>query len=107
MRLFFYMQGVFHTVFNIYPRSEKAQTEKDQLQGSLHNSLPLPTAGWVVEGVKQGLAPPPPPGQGYVAEEARRTEPARSVPLTVALLDWVDPGVSLEEWSEYTVRRWA
>lgn len=83
-----------------------AQTGKDQLQVSLHNSQPLPTAGWVVEEVEQGPVLPPPPGQGYVAEEPHQKETAHSVPLMVDLQDSVDPEVSLEEWSEYTMLRW-
>lgn len=99
------MPGIFHTVYN-YPRSERAQTE-DRLQGSLRSSLPLPTAGWVVEGVNLGPALLLPPGQAYVDEEAHRIELVRSVLLMVARQDWVDPGGSLEEWSEYTEQRLA
>lgn len=96
----------FYIVFNTYPRSEMPQTVKDRLQVFLHNSPPLPTAGWVVEEVEQGPALPPPPGQGYVAEETQHTGAARSVPLAVDLQDSVHPEVSLEEWSECTVQRW-
>lgn len=96
----------FYIVFNTYPRSEMPQTVKDRLQVFLHNSPPLPTAGWVVEEVEQGPALPPPPGQGYVAEEMQHTEAARSVPLAADLQDSVHPEVSLEEWSECTVQRW-
>lgn len=87
-----------------YPRNETVQTVREGLRVSPHDSLPLPTAGWVVEEVEQGPALLPPPGRGGVAEETHHMETARSVPPTVDRQDFVHPEVSLEEWSEYTVR---
>lgn len=79
---------------------------REQLRGSPHNSLPLPTAGWVVEGVEKGPVPLPPPGQGYEAEEAKHMEMSHCFLLVMDLQDSVDPEVFLEEWSECTVQRW-
>ena len=78
----------------------------DQLRGSLHNSLPPPKAGWVVEGVERGPALLLPLGQGYEVGQAQSKEMALSVLLKVDLQNSVDPEEFLEEWSEYTVQHW-
>lgn len=75
---------------------------KDQV--SLHNSLPLPTAGSVVAEVPQGPAFLPPPGQGHMAVETHHRETTQSVQLAVDLQDSEHPEVSLEEWSVCTAR---
>lgn len=78
----------------------------DQLQGFLHNLLPLPKAGWAAEGVEGPALLPPPPGQGYEDLVVQNTDTAHSVLLMPVLEGSVDPEVSLEEWSEYTVQHW-